>query len=546
MIAFSQVAKFQGKRYLFKGSSFQINPGDRVGLVGPNGAGKTTIFRMINREEKPDEGSVVIPDKFVIGYYSQDMAELGDMTVLDAAMRGCTRVIALGQDIARYGEALADPDLTEDAMTDLLEALGTAQEEFEARGGYDLDQRAKEILSGLGYREADFGKDVKEFSGGWRMRIELAKVLLMKPDALVLDEPTNHLDLESIVWLEDFLNRFDGAIFLTAHDRDFMNRLVTRIISLEFGTINSYSGDFDYFVRESETRLTNLEAAAKRQDDKLAREQVFIDRFKASASHASAVQSRIKMVAKVERIEVPQETRGVRLCWPECPRSGDVVMNVADAGKAYGDKVVLQGAEFLVRRGDRIALLGANGAGKSTLLKMIAQQLSPDTGKVAQGSNVHAGYFAQHQTDVLDKNLSVFDALLEVIPMATRGAVQSILGSMLFSSDDVEKKVGVLSGGERTRLVLARIIAKPVNLLLLDEPTNHLDMRTREVLLEALKRYEGTLIFVSHDRHFLRELASKVIVLDRGSTTEYLGGLSYFLEKNGNQFPGSEHTLRVG
>ncbi len=546
MIAFSQVAKFQGKKYLFKGSSFQINPGDRVGLVGPNGAGKTTIFRMINREEKADEGTVVIPEKFVIGYYSQDMAELGDMTVLDAAMRGCTRVIELGLDIERYGEALSDPALTDEAMTELLEQLGTAQEEFEARGGYDLDQRAKEILSGLGYRDTDFNKDVKQFSGGWRMRIELAKVLLMKPDALVLDEPTNHLDLESIVWLEDFLQRYEGAIFLTAHDRDFMNRLVSRVISIEFGTINSYSGNFDYFIRESEQRQTNLEAAAKRQEDKLAREQVFIDRFKASASHASAVQSRIKMVAKVERIEVPQETRGVKLTWPECPRSGDVVANVTDAGKVYGDKVVLKGAEFQVRRGDRIALLGINGAGKSTLLKMIAQQLAPDTGRVAQGSNVHAAYFAQHQTDILDKSMRVYDAVAEVIPMAPRGAVQSILGSLLFNSDDIEKKVGVLSGGEKTRVVLARIIANPVNLLLLDEPTNHLDLRTREIVLEALKRYEGTLIFVSHDRHFLRELATKVIVLDHGNTTEYLGGLSYFLEKNDNKFPGSEHTLRVG
>jgi ATP-binding cassette subfamily F protein 3 len=546
MIAFNQVDKFQGKKYLFKGSSFQINPGDRVGLVGPNGAGKTTIFRMINREELPDEGTVVIPEKFVIGYYSQDMGELGDMTVLDAAMRGCKRVIQLGIDIEAYGEQLSDPELTDEAMTEILEQLGHAQEEFEARGGYDLDQRAKEILSGLGYREADFAKDVAQFSGGWRMRIELAKVLLMKPDALVLDEPTNHLDLESIVWLEDFLQRYEGAIFLTSHDRDFMNRLVTRVVSIEFGSITSYSGDFDFFVRESEQRLTNLEAAAKRQDVKLAKEEEFINRFKASASHASMVQSRIKMVNKVERIEVPTESRAVKLSWPECPRSGDVVMNVASAGKTYGDKVVLKGADFQVRRGDRIALLGINGAGKSTLLKMIAQQLDPDTGLVDQGSNVHAAYFAQHQTEILDKNMSVYECVAEVAPRSSRSVVQGILGSLLFSNEDVEKKVGVLSGGEKTRVVLARLIANPVNLLLLDEPTNHLDMRTREIMLEALKRYEGTLIFVSHDRHFLRELASKVIVLDHGSTTEYLGGLSYFLEKNGNKFPGTEHTLRVG
>jgi ATP-binding cassette subfamily F protein 3 len=546
MIAFNQVAKFQGKKYLFKGSSFQINPGDRVGLVGPNGAGKTTIFRMINREESADEGTVVIPEKFVIGYYSQDMTELGAMSVLEAAMRGCKRVITLGQEIEAHSEALADPELTDEAMTELLEQLGSAQEEFEARGGYDLDQRAKEILAGLGYRPTDFDRDVKEFSGGWRMRIELAKVLLMKPDALVLDEPTNHLDLESIIWLEDFLGRFEGSIFLTSHDRDFMNRIVGRVIAIEHGGITSYSGNFEYFVSESQTRLTNMEAAAKRQDDKLAKDQEFIDRFKASASHASMVQSRMKMVAKVERIEIPQDTKAVSVRWPECPRSGDVVVDVVAAHKAFGEKVVLQGSELLVRRGDRIALLGINGAGKSTLLKMMAQLLEPDAGKVAQGSNVHAGYFAQHQTDILDRNLTVFEAVAEVVPMAPRGAVQSILGGMLFNNDDMEKKVAVLSGGEKTRVVLARILAKPVNLLLLDEPTNHLDMRTREILLEALKRYEGTLIFISHDRHFLRELATKVVLLDRQTTTEYLGGLGYFLEKNGNRFPGSEHTLRVG
>ncbi|HEY9723460.1 MAG TPA: ABC-F family ATP-binding cassette domain-containing protein [Oscillatoriaceae cyanobacterium] len=540
------MAKFQGKRFLFREASFQINPGDRVGLVGANGAGKTTLFRLIVREETPDEGSLVVPEKFVVGYFSQDMGAMEGATVIEAAMSGCRKTLELGRQIEEYGNQLADPELDDERMTEILERLGEAQEAFEARGGYDLEQRAKEILSGLGFKPAEFDKDVKQFSGGWRMRIELARVLLQKPDALLLDEPTNHLDLESIIWLEDFLTRYEGAIFMTSHDRDFMNRLVSRVVAVEFGTVNVYSGDYDFYVRETEQRLNNLEAAAKRQEDKLAKEEEFIARFKARASHASQVQSRIKMIEKMDRIEVPKEAKAIKLLWPECPRSGDVVGTVAGASKRYGDKSVLEGIDFEVRRNDRIALLGINGAGKSTLLKMLAQELNPDDGNVNQGSNVYPGYFAQHQTDILERDKTVFDALAEVIPTASRGIVQNILASMLFTNDDMEKRVSVLSGGERTRVVLARLIAKPVNFLILDEPTNHLDIKTREVLLEAISRFEGTIIFVSHDRHFLREIATKVVVLDRGQATVYPGDLQYFLDKTGNKFPGSEHTLRVG
>jgi ATP-binding cassette subfamily F protein 3 len=546
MIAFTGVAKFQGKKYLFKDGSFQINPGDRVGLVGANGAGKTTIFRLINKEESPDEGTITIPEKFVVGYFSQDMSELKGVTVLEAATSGCKDVLKLGEDIERYGKELEDPELDADKMTEILEKLGEAQEQFEARGGYDIEQRAKEILAGLGYKNGDFDRQITEFSGGWRMRVELAKVLLQQPDALVMDEPTNHLDLESIVWLEEFLGRFKGAIFMTSHDRDFMNRLVDRIVAIEFGTVNTYSGDYDFYAQETEQRMANLEAAAKRQEDKLAKEEEFIARFKARASHAAQVQSRVKMIEKMDRIEVPKEARAVNLIWPDAPRSGDVVATIAGVGKSYGEKKVLEGVDFTIKRNERIALLGVNGAGKSTLLKMIANELKPDAGECKLGASLYPAYFAQHQTEILGKDQTVFDAVHEVIPTQSRGVVQNILGSMLFSNDDVEKKVSVLSGGERTRVVLARIIANPCNFLIMDEPTNHLDMKTREVLLEALLRFEGTIIFVSHDRHFLREIATKVIVLDHGHTTEYPGGLQYFLDKNGNKFPGSEHTLRVG
>jgi ATP-binding cassette subfamily F protein 3 len=546
MIAFNQVAKFQGKRFLFKDSSFQINPGDRVGLVGPNGAGKTTIFRMIAKQESPDEGQIVIPERFQVAYYSQDMAELKGMSVLDAALAGCQDILDLGKRVEELGEALADPELTDEKMTELLEELGHAQEGFEARGGYDLEQRAKEILAGLGFKPDDFGRDVGSFSGGWRMRIELAKVLLRLPDALVLDEPTNHLDLESIVWLEDFLQRFKGAIFLTSHDRDFMNRLVSRVVAVENGEIVTYNGDYDFYEKERDIRLANLIAQAKRQDDKLAKEEEFIARFKARASHAAQVQSRIKMIEKMDRIEIPKELQAVDIQWRECPRGGDVAAVVKGVDMAYGEKKVLEGVDLDVKRGERIAVMGVNGAGKSTLLKILAGEVAATGGDARLGAGIQAGYFAQHQTEILNKNGTAFEAVAEVVPTASRGVVQNILGSMLFSGDDVDKKIGVLSGGEKTRVVLARIIANPINMLILDEPTNHLDIRSREMLLEALKTFDGTILFVSHDRHFLRELATKVVVIDKAHTTVYPGGLQYFLDKNEGKFPGSEHTLRVG
>lgn len=546
MIAFNQVAKFTGKVFLFRDVNFQINPGDRVGLVGPNGAGKTTLFRLISGEETPDDGQVVIPEKFKVGYFSQDLSDLAGKTVLEAAMAGCKDIMDMGAEIERMGEALANPDISDDEMTETLEKLGEAQEYFEAHGGYEIEQRSKEILCGLGFKPEEFDKNTQEFSGGWRMRLELAKVLVQMPDALVLDEPTNHLDLESIVWLEDFLNRFKGAIFMTSHDRDFMNRLVKRVVALEMGTSTVYSGNYDYYAQEAAIRLSNLEAAAKRQEDKLAKEEEFIARFKARVSHASQVQSRIKMLEKMERIEVPREPKPVKLIWPDTQRSGEIVATIKGVGKCYGEKQVLSDTSFTIRRGDRIALMGINGAGKSTLLKMIAQQLQPDEGECSLGASLYPGYFAQHQMEILDRNHTVFEAVSEVIPTASRGTVQNILGSLRFHNEDADKKVSILSGGEKTRVVLARIISNPLNFLILDEPTNHLDLKTREVLLEALQRFEGTLIFVSHDRHFLRELATKVIVIDQGHTTEYAGGLNYYLEKSGNHFPGSDYTLRVG
>jgi ATP-binding cassette subfamily F protein 3 len=546
MIAFQNVAKFQSGKWLFRDASFQINSGERVGLVGANGAGKSTIFRVMVGQEGIDEGALAKPERTVIGYFSQDPASEEDMTVLACTMTGSTEVHDLGVKIEELSEALADPNLDGDGMNRILEDLGDAQMRYETLGGYDLETRAQEILGGLGFSPADQGRLVKEFSGGWRMRIELAKVLLLKPDVLLLDEPTNHLDLESIIWLEEFLGKYPGAILMTSHDRDFMNRLVKKIVAVEFNTVNVYSGNYDFYEQEFAQRLSNLEAQAKRQDDKLAKEEEFIARFKARASHASSVQSRVKMLEKMDRIEVPKELKAPKFIWPECPRSGDQIVVVDGLGKSYGEKKVLTDCSFEVKRQERVALLGVNGAGKSTMLKIIAQQLEHEVGTCKLGSSLQVAYFAQHQLEVLNPEQTLFESVQDVAPQMNRTVLQTLLGSLLFTGDDVDKKIKVLSGGERTRVVLARILAKPVNFLIMDEPTNHLDLRTREILQAALQAFEGTVVFVSHDRHFLRDVATKVVLIDHGKTTVYEGGLAHYLEKNGHKFPSTGHTLRVG
>ncbi len=546
MIAFQNVTRSHGSRILFKDAAFQINPGDRVGLVGPNGAGKSSIFRLIVGEDQPDGGNVVIPERFRIGYFSQEPASEVELSVLEAALGGQGGVRSLELRIQELSERLGDPELDADAMTTLLEELGEAQEAFEAAGGYELESRAAIVLGGLGFSPEDQQKPVKAFSGGWRMRIELARVLLSSPDALVLDEPTNHLDVESIVWLEEFLDQFKGMIFMTSHDRDFMNRLVKQIVAIEWGEVRTYGGNYDFYERESALRLANLEASAERQEALLEKEEKFIARFKARASHAAQVQSRVKMIEKMDRIEVPREAKAVEFRWPPCTRSGDQIAIFEGVGKSYGDRQVLGNVSFEIKRLDRIAVLGINGAGKSTLLKIVASEVANDTGNLKLGASLQIGYFAQHHTEILEGNRTVFECVQEVIPTAGRGVVMNILGSLRFSGDDVDKPIRVLSGGERTRVVLARILAKPVNFLILDEPTNHLDMRSRDILLEALQAFDGTILFVSHDRHFLRDLANRVVLVDRGTTTDFPGGLGYFLEKSGHKMPGSEYTIRIG
>jgi ATP-binding cassette subfamily F protein 3 len=542
MIHFTNVTKQYGPRILYKDASFQIRPNDRIGLVGPNGAGKTTIFRIITGEEKIDGGSVSFSDKAVIGYFSQDVGEMKGRSALEEVKSGAGRVSELAATLEKIGarlEAAAENPLDDDEMTALLEKYGEAQLEFEQRGGYDLEPRAKEILTGLGIGPEDHNRPVETFSGGWKMRIALAKILALNPDFLLMDEPTNHLDLESIVWLEEWLTNFKGALIMTSHDRDFMNRLVTRIVEIANKAITVYSGNYDFYVREREIRKDQLLAAHQKQQDMLAKEEEFIARFAARASHAAQVQSRVKKLEKIDRIEIPPEERVAQFEFPKPPRSGNDVVRMEGLSKVWThpdgrQKPVFGNVNAVVKRLDRVAVVGVNGAGKSTLLKCIAGQTEATSGSVGLGANVNVGYFSQHSLEVLNENKTLFDEIHDRIPDATIGYVRNLLGAFLFSGDDVYKKVGILSGGEKSRLILATILASPVNFLILDEPTNHLDIKTREVLLNAIQTFDGTVMLVSHDRHFLRAIAGRVFEVGRGEIRIFEGGYEYYQSKVGH------------
>lgn len=531
MIHLTTISKQYGHRVLYKDASMQIRTGDRIGLVGPNGAGKTTIFRIITREENVDSGQISIPEKAVIGYFSQDVGEMKGRSALEEVKAGAGKVSGLAEKITKMEKQLEDSainPLSDDEMATLLDRYGEAQLEFEQRGGYDIDSRAKAILTGLGIGPDDFDRLTDTFSGGWKMRIELAKILILNPDVLLMDEPTNHLDLESIVWLESWLLNFKGALIMTSHDRDFMNRLVNRIVAVENKSITTYSGNYDFYEKERAIRREQLAAAQQKQQDMLAKEEEFIARFAARASHAAQVQSRVKKLEKIDRIEVPAEERAPDFDFPIPPRSGNDVVKMEDLGKSYPldqgkSKFVFGGVTGVVRRLDRIAVVGVNGAGKSTLLKMICGMTEPTEGSVAVGANVKIGYFSQHSLDILSSDKTLYDEVHDRVPQSTIGFVRNLLGAFLFSGDDVYKKVSALSGGEKSRLVLATILATPVNLLILDEPTNHLDIKTREILIKAVKNFDGTVMLVSHDRYFLRSIANRVYEVGHGELRVYDG-----------------------
>jgi len=537
MIHLSNISKQHGSQILFRDASFQILPGSRSGLVGPNGAGKTTIFRIITGEEEADSGDISCAKRTTVGYFSQDVGEMSGRSALEEVMAGSAKTVSLAEELKEMEAAMCEPQ-SDDEMAALLERYGVAQEEFEHRGGYDLDTRAQTVLTGLGIGPDRFNHPVESFSGGWKMRIALAKLLTLKPDVLLLDEPTNHLDVESIVWLEEWLaDDFDGALLMTSHDRDFMNRIVTRIVEVANKTVTTYGGNYDYYEREREIRFEQLIASHKRQQEMLAKEEDFIARFAARASHAAQVQSRVKKIEKIERIEIPAEERVVRFDFAEPPRSGDDVVVMDELAKQWplpdgGIKPVFSGVSGIIRRQDKVAVVGVNGAGKSTFLKVLAGQTEPTAGTFSLGANVELGYFSQHAMDVLDPKRTVFETVQDAVPLANRGVITNLLGAFLFSGDSVDKKIENLSGGEKSRVVLATLLARPINFLVLDEPTNHLDIRSREMLLNALKNFTGTVVLVSHDRHFLRLLVDRVIEVDHGEMRAYEGNYEYYLEKS--------------
>jgi ATPase subunit of ABC transporter with duplicated ATPase domains len=542
MISFSRISKQYGRQVLFVDTSFQLNPGEKVGLVGPNGAGKTTLFRMIVGEEAPDEGDVSVPKKLTIGYFRQDVEEMSGRSVLDEAIAGSGRVGDLHHELEALNRAMADPDRAGD-LDRILARFGEVQEEYEHMGGYALESQAREVLHGLGFEDETIDADVGALSGGWKMRVAMARVLLGRPDVLLMDEPTNHLDIESIIWLEAFLKSLPGALLMTSHDREFMNRVVTKIAEIDAGEITVYSGNYDFYERERAIRDANKEAAYARQQAMFAKEQRFIERFAAHAAKAAQVQSRVKALEKIEKVEPPKRRRVVDFDFRQPPRSGEQVAVIEDVRKAYGRRVIYDGLNLTIRRGERWCVMGRNGAGKTTLLKMVAGAVQPDSGAIRLGASLQMGYFAQQALDLLNPDLTIWQQIEKDFPHESTGVLRNLLGAFQFSGDDVEKKIRALSGGEKTRLVMARMLLNPPNFLVLDEPTNHLDLATKDMLIRALKDFEGTMLFVSHDRAFLRGLSNRVLELGGESGKDaqphaYPGSYVEYVERTGHEAPG--------
>ncbi len=540
MIQLDSVSKRHGSQLLFLDASLAVFAGDRVGLVGPNGAGKSTIFRLLVGQEQPDAGQVAVERGTTIGYFDQNVGEMNGESVLEATIRGAGELAELRRELGQLELAMANPDQL-DRIEELVERFGVVQARFDELDGYSIEARAQEVLAGLGFAPDVVAGDVGKLSGGWKMRVALARVLLLKPNALLLDEPTNHLDLESIIWLEGFLKSFEGALVITSHDRAFLNRIVTRIVDIDGGEVISYSGDYDYYETQWAIRQANQAAQFERQQAMLAKEQAFIDRFKARASHAAQVQSRIKKLDKIEKIDPPQTRKVVDFDFRAPPRSGDDVVAIAGVKKAYGQKRIYEGFDLLIRRTERWCVMGVNGAGKSTLLKLVAGTTEPDAGTVRLGANVKLGYFAQHAMEILSAEKTVFQMAQDHFPTAGVGVLRTLLGTFGFSGDAIEKRGAVLSGGEKARLVLALMLFDPPNLLVLDEPTNHLDIDTKNMMVRALANFEGTMLFVSHDRKFLSALSNRVLEVTPEGTRVYGGGYEEYVAESGHEAPGLRH-----
>jgi len=529
MIQIEEAGKSFGGQIVFRDLTWHITRGQRVGLVGPNGAGKTTLCRILTNEIEVDSGQVRRAKSTTIGYLPQELVAAGDGTVLGHLLAGFPDLQRLEEGMEALAREMAEVE--NEASEDLMERYGDLQHQYEALGGYHLESRAKAILGGLSFSPDDFHAPLASLSGGWRMRVALGRLLLQSPDLLLLDEPTNHLDLESLQWLEDFLAAYEGTVVIISHDRYFLNRVVDRIAELELGRFSLYVGDYDDYQAQKLARQEQLVAAQKSQAEQIEKMERFIRKFRYKATKARQVQSRIKQLDKIERVEVIRAPKRIHFRLPQPGRSGTVVGELRKVHKAYGDTVVYRGVDFRLLRGDRVALVGPNGAGKSTILKIIAGVLSFEAGERILGHNATVHYYAQHQLDALNPRNSVLEELASVADPEMQPRLRGILGAFLFSGDSVEKPVAVLSGGEKSRLALAKMLLRPANLLCLDEPTNHLDVTAREILEEALDQFEGTMLFISHDRYFINRIATKVAEVREGRLAEYAGDYDYYLEK---------------